>query len=157
VQTLSVGRIVHVYSSRWSGPRPGIIVGVERLAAGESEPRANVNVFLDGTRDAEILQLFRLRSTGNTIASMLINSPANSDDRIQALRENQPSNNGGVFWAEWPPVAPIPLPPLATRAAQNGHAPELRPNPAVQSSDATGGEPAGPAAETKPDEGDDGN
>lgn len=42
IQRPSVGRIVHVYSPNWEGPRAAIITGVEP----DSEDRCDVEVFL---------------------------------------------------------------------------------------------------------------
>lgn len=145
-QKPTVGRIVHVYSSRWDGPRPGIIVAVKPASDPDGEILTNVNVFLDGTQDAGVLAVFRLRATGNTIANMGIHEPLTTPARIGILANTPAMPGQGVFWAEWPPMAPLPA--MATRAATNGHAPELRPSPAVVASDATGGEPTGPVTAT---------
>lgn len=59
-QPVTVGRVVHVYSTVWAGPRPGIVVD-----AGEGG-RCTVNVFADGVRDRSYLAALRRAETGNT-------------------------------------------------------------------------------------------
>lgn len=99
----TVGRQVHVYSDRWPGPRPGIVV-----FAGEGErPCYTVNVSLDGTRleDRQVLSECRQAATGNSFAGLALYDPLTADRRNAALALTAPFGNPQTrMIAEWPPV-----------------------------------------------------
>ena len=58
----TVGRVLHAYSKRWSGPRPAIVVNTFL----SNENMCNVNVFLDGANDSSLLEEVRASTNGNT-------------------------------------------------------------------------------------------
>ncbi len=92
-QRATVGRIVHVYNpTLWLGPRPGMIV-TGPMGPVETQ-EANVNVFLDGITDADVLAHFRARTEGNTFALIPVRDSLDDAGRT-AL--------GADCWAEFPP------------------------------------------------------
>lgn len=92
-QVASVGRIVHVYNPKlWLGARPGIIV-TGPMGPVETQ-KANVNVFLDGVTDADVLAHFRARTEGNTFALIPVRDQLDEAQRADANWE---------CWAEFPP------------------------------------------------------
>jgi hypothetical protein len=94
--TASVGRIVHVHSPAWEGPRAGIIVGTQGVAVDSPVQYVCVNVFFDGGRDELLIQQCRARPEGNTFQSTpIIVNP----DEAEAARERF----SFVWWATWPP------------------------------------------------------
>lgn len=104
----TVGRIVLVFSSLWEGAQPGIVTNgpdpsVERVKLGETQ-RANVNVFLDGVNNAQVLLLFRGRAEGNTIRAIRVYDALDplqrAQVRVQVVGAFAPGEP--VFWAEWP-------------------------------------------------------
>jgi hypothetical protein len=108
----SVGRIVHVYSDQWAGPRPGIVVGGPFE---ESRPFTdgfgqfvNVNVFLDGANDPSALAACRAATCGNTLCSVPLFDELKQEDRVELMAvapDQFGSNANGIrrAWAEWPP------------------------------------------------------
>ena len=96
----SVGRVVHVYSRRWRGPRSGIVVmgpwaSAQQIRDG-SRQLVNVNVFLDGANDTAVLAECRARPEGNTWTSV---------DLFDELDQHQRDILGkqAEIWCEWPP------------------------------------------------------
>lgn len=95
----TVGRVVHVYSDRWEGPRPGIVVFG---GGGESY---TVNAMLDGFRDQQALLEFRQVPTGNSLTGVVLYDPLTPVERAAALEVTAPSGKfQGRYIAEWPPV-----------------------------------------------------
>jgi hypothetical protein len=78
-------RMVLVYSNAWSGPRPGVIVSGP---FGASPQRANVNVMLDGSTDADALAKLRARREGNTLAGVPIFDAQTDEERAAAVAEH---------------------------------------------------------------------
>jgi hypothetical protein len=83
-QKITVGRIVHVYSDLWVGPRPGLVT--HAFAFGPSY--ANVNVFADGTLDEKWLENLRKHPHGNTLASLPILDFEKDGSITEAVLEN---------------------------------------------------------------------
>lgn len=90
----TVGRIVHVYSKWWKGTRPGIVVGGP-WGAPESQT-ANVNVFLDGCNDSDLLSQCRTSQAGNTLGSIPVRDPFTDEERAELFSKWE-------HWAEFPP------------------------------------------------------
>jgi hypothetical protein len=84
------GRIVHVFSKHWQGPRPGVVMRPL------DDNTAAVNVMLNGAEDAGILAEFRARPEGNTIAVTIYDPLTNEQRDIVA-------NDTPWAWAEWMP------------------------------------------------------
>ncbi len=104
-QQPSVGRILHVYSSLWRGPRPGIVVN----AFPDAPSIANVNVFLDGYNDAGVLAEIRQRPSGNTFPSCPVLEPQTGEGQRAAAADRYRQPDGFFAFAEWPPyVPPVP-------------------------------------------------
>lgn len=81
--------------------RPGICVS--------SFPGANqnVNVFLDGGNDREILAQFRESPQGNTLMSVPVYDPLTNEQRAEVAKRCS-------YWCEWPPMPPRPAAPPPT-------------------------------------------
>lgn len=95
----TVGRIVHMYCpERWGGPRPAIVV-----QEFESTPRVNVNVFLDGTTDAQQLHDFRQRRSGNTFELVPVYRSLTQTERASLAQAIKQGGDVRPFWAEFPP------------------------------------------------------
>lgn len=97
----TVGRIVLVFCpSLWNGPRPADVVTVH----GDSVVSANVK--LDGHCDQSVLQKFRERSEGNTLASLTVFDPLTDEERSEVANGFAPADpERGWYpaWAEWMP------------------------------------------------------
>lgn len=84
------GRTVLVTDTElFEGQRPGIVVsdptpGEVELLKIECR-HANVNVFLDGTKDGETLQSMRTRPSGNTLGGVPIFEPMDSGIRAELV------------------------------------------------------------------------
>lgn len=107
-QRATVGRILHCYSDRWVGPRPGMVVA-EYATNGWSA--VAVNVQFRGGVDGELLALVRGRQDGNTFESVAVYEdlsgdpdtyPAASEALKQALADTAPVAGFKVV-ACWPP------------------------------------------------------
>ena len=85
-QLPTVGRIVHVYSDVWSGPRPGLVV----MSFGNE--LANVRVFFDDVNDTAAITLLGRNRMAMSVP--VTNEPDST--RIGNLRELR-------VWACWPP------------------------------------------------------
>lgn len=110
-QVPSVGRIVHIYSLFWTGPRPGIIVSVCPAPVTSGDLFANINVMFDGTTDSEMLAACRASALGNTLPQMFVNEPLDAKTRDGLLEQARISDDKTFRWAEWPPmVVPRPNP-----------------------------------------------
>ena len=100
------GRRLSVFSPRWNGSRPGLVV-----SGNEHHPTPGpirVNVSLDGYRDQDALRACRARPEGNTI-EVLVYNPLSSEQRRElesACQQNM--KDAAVWgpnheaWAEWP-------------------------------------------------------
>lgn len=101
MQLLTVGQILHAYSTLWSGARPAIVVN-----AFDRADMANVNVLFDGANDAHLLAEVRGAAHGNTFASVGVFAPLTQEERQSAL-EQAPSRlfstEGIKVICEWPP------------------------------------------------------
>jgi hypothetical protein len=88
-QKVTVGRIVHVYSTKWSGPRPGLVSNVLADRCEKDAHRANVNVFADGCNDAAWLAELRKSASGNTIGGVpIFDGPADGVVLPEELEEH---------------------------------------------------------------------
>jgi hypothetical protein len=95
-------RIVHVYSNRWRGPRPGVVVCGWGVSA--DTQLINVNVFLDGANDTKVLAEFRARPDGNTLTSVPLYDALDDEQRGQLLLPAVPGpDNPPRYHCEWPP------------------------------------------------------
>lgn len=77
---LTVGRILHAYSNRWTGPRPAVVVN-----AFDRDNMANVNVLFDGANDSECLAATRQSQQGNTFTSVSVIEAGTPEKRALAL------------------------------------------------------------------------
>lgn len=105
------GRIVHVYSTAWEGPRPGIVIANMIVADGPKTgaQELTVNVMLDGTRDAKVLDVFRKRAKGNTLENVPLYDQLSHEQRAAVLAENK--RRGAEYLCEWPPRPSGPAQP----------------------------------------------
>jgi hypothetical protein len=88
----TVGQIVHLHGTKWSGPRPGIIVHVD------SKQYIDANIFLHGDEDQPLLTTARLSPSGTTIERVpIFAGPADDQYLIDEC--------GGwrQVYAVWPP------------------------------------------------------
>lgn len=100
-QLPTVGRILHAYSTLWSGPRPAIVSN-----AFPGSCFANVNVFFDGANDTAALAEVRGSAHGNTFASVEVFAPLTTDERQRALEQarSRPAGADDIkIICEWPP------------------------------------------------------
>lgn len=95
-----VCRVVEVYSNRWEGKRPGIVVNTPLPLGPNTKPDVYVNVFLDGTRDSSVLHAWRGRPEGNTVRVLVL---AQHDDVVVLPAE------GDWYVARMPFIPPSPL------------------------------------------------
>jgi chaperonin cofactor prefoldin len=95
-----VCRVVEVYSNRWEGKRPGIVVNTPLPLDPGTKPDVYVNVFLDGTRDSSVLHAWRGRPEGNTVRVLAL---AQHDDLVALPAE------GDWYVARMPFIPPSPL------------------------------------------------
>lgn len=117
----SVGRILHVYSDLWSGPRPGMVVNgpwdePHQPVPGPGEqvmtfngPHVNVNCFADGANDREWLAQLRASPSGNTLPSVPVfdlpeGIPLVTSEMLEKYGQLQ-LNIGARVLAVWPPRA----------------------------------------------------
>lgn len=98
---VTVGRIVHVYSSEWTGPRPGIVVNCwsEAEATIDSPINANMNVFLDGGNDATVLEKKRASRAWPTLMSIPV-FEARTPEQRESWAAVSPHS---TCFAEFPP------------------------------------------------------
>lgn len=97
----TVGRILHAYSTLWSGPRPAVVSN----AFGRAD-MANVNVFFDGVNDTAALAEVRRSPYGNTFTSVSVFAALTEDERKRALEQVNPRLFGEQdikVICEWPP------------------------------------------------------
>lgn len=73
----TVGRIIHVYSPDWEGPRPAMVVGVN------PDGSCNVNVQCDGEVDKGLLAMVRSRDSGNTFCGLDVYDPMSDEQRAE--------------------------------------------------------------------------
>lgn len=100
-QLPTVGRILHAYSTLWSGPRPAIVSN-----AFPGSCFANVNVLFDGANDTAALAEVRRSPHGNTFPSVGVFDPQSAGDRQLALDSANPRQFGEQtikIICEWPP------------------------------------------------------
>lgn len=76
---LGVCRMLHVYSDRWVGPRPGVVVGeptVRNLQPGGAQcVHVNVSVTPDGSRDRQWIREAEARPHGQTLVAVPVYDP----------------------------------------------------------------------------------
>lgn len=97
------GRVVHVYSNRWDGPRPGIVICGWGIGSGRQ--LINVNVMLDGANEPEALDDFRKRGQGNTLTSVGLYDPLTPQERSSLISGPGASGdeNPPRYHCEWMP------------------------------------------------------
>jgi hypothetical protein len=95
----SCGRIVHIYSTLWQGPRPADVLSATNLDEVEQN-KVRCNVKVDGQVDADVLARFRAAETGNTLLCHLYD-PLTDEQRAELLGE--PDDENPRFIAEWMP------------------------------------------------------
>lgn len=100
------GRIVHVYSQAWEGPRPGLVLAQVHGESHDQRQLVAVNVMLDGLRDESVLRRCRNSKSGNTLIAPLFD-PQTPEQRRSALAAARPCGQtcGIAAIAEWPPRA----------------------------------------------------
>lgn len=103
-QKITVGRMLHAYSNKWTGPRPAVVSN-----AFDSVDYANVNVLFDGANDQECLAAVRGSSSGNTFPSVNVYEPMTPEQRAVMLDKTKERQDwGGVrgrslkVICEWP-------------------------------------------------------
>lgn len=99
----SCGRVVHVYSNRWRGPRPGLVICGWGVSG--THQLINVNVMLDGANDTKVLAEFRARPDGNTLTSIGLYDPLTDLERGQLIAGPGASSkdNHPRYHCEWLP------------------------------------------------------
>lgn len=104
-QRPSIGRVLHVYSAHWSGAQPGIVSNGpwDEPFLSELGPAVNVNVIVDAANNPKVLELWRARSSGNTLCSVPVFDALSEEQR--AIVRQQLAGRGDDLgaWAEWPP------------------------------------------------------
>jgi len=102
----SVGRMVHVYSTEWGGPRPGIVVST----CSGSTQLVNVNVILDSCNDHAFERIgYR------TLCALPMYDALSEENRAMLLKTApaKAEKDQPYCWCEWMPfvaagVAPKP-------------------------------------------------
>lgn len=92
----SCGRVVHVYSNQWVGPRPAIVV--QAWGVSGTHQLINATVIQDGCNDKALPQ-------GGTLGSVGLYDPLTSEQRAALVAGPGASsaNNPPRFHAEWMP------------------------------------------------------
>lgn len=85
-------------------PRPGICV------SNFPGSNHNVNVFLDGGNDADVLAEFRASPAGNTLMSAPVYDSLTPEQRAQIAAKHS-------YWCEWPPLPKMPAKPASVAPA----------------------------------------
>jgi len=98
----SVCRDLWLFSpNRWNGPRPAKVVrgpfNLPDEIRGGADHRADVNVFVHGKEDRDVLAELRGRSEGNTFVGIPVYDPLSREQQKRLER------SGIGTWAEWPP------------------------------------------------------
>jgi len=105
IQVPSCGRILHLWSDRWDGPRPAVVI---KSRIEEDRVFVDCNVSFHGVEDASLLHAARLVASGNTLAGVELLQPprpAGFGDLDAAIHSADICNNEafGRVVAVWPP------------------------------------------------------
>lgn len=101
---VSIGRVLQIRFPKnpraqaaiaTSGPIDENGVGIDPAAPDDGDQFVDANVFANGFTDPEIVGLFRMSPTGNTVRVRLYDALTHADRT--AL------DDAGQHWAEWPP------------------------------------------------------
>jgi len=98
----SCGRVVHVYSNRWEGPRPGIVT--QAWGVGYGRQLINVTVIPDGCNDRGWVENHAATGQGTSLGSIGLYDPMTPEDRTSLLHppatgQDRPAR----YHAEWMP------------------------------------------------------
>lgn len=102
---LYCGRILHLYSNRWIGPRPAIVVNCWPPTQESDEYRVNVNVQLDGSTDGNFLNDCRSSPSGNTINALTVHDEPPTGRTLADTTEypkGTSEQRNGFFYCCWP-------------------------------------------------------
>lgn len=75
----SCGRIVHVYSNRWTGPRPGLVT--QAWGVSDTHQLVNVTVAPDGCNDSKWLSEMAKTGQGTSLGSVGLYDPLTPEER----------------------------------------------------------------------------
>ena len=101
----SCGRVVHVYSNRWVGPRPALVI--QAWGVSSTYQLINASVFLDGANDSRAASALTgdPKTTVLPVSSIGLYDPLDPVERGQLLAGPgaSNSNNPTRIHAEWMP------------------------------------------------------
>lgn len=99
----SCGRLVHVYSNRWIGPRPGIVT--QAWGISDTKQLVNVTVIPDGCNDTAWIKEAALTGNGLSLGSVGLYDPLTPEERsaIIAGPGASSNNNPARYHCEWMP------------------------------------------------------
>jgi hypothetical protein len=99
----SCGRIVHVYSNRWTGPRPGLVT--QAWGVSDTHQLVNVTVTPDGCNDSKWLSEMAKTGQGTSIGSVGLYDPLTPEERSALICGPGASaaSNPPRYHCEWMP------------------------------------------------------
>lgn len=97
------GRVVHVYSNRWDGPRPGIVT--QAWGVGNTYQYVNVTVIPDGCNDSKWVDEMAKSGQGTSLGSVGLYEPLAPGERSSLIcgTGSSSSNNPPRYHCEWMP------------------------------------------------------
>lgn len=99
----SCGRVVHVYSNRWAGPRPGIVT--QAWGIGSGRQLINVTVVPDGCNDRRWAYEHGKNEQGTSLGSVGLYDPLTPEERSALICGPGASANDSQprYHCEWMP------------------------------------------------------
>lgn len=97
------GRVVHVFSNRWLGPRPGIVT--QAWGISDTHQLVNVTVIPDGCNDRKWLDEMAKGGQGTSLGSVGLYDPLTTEERTPLICGPGASSasNPARYHCEWMP------------------------------------------------------